>query len=663
MNNSLLIRTLRNALSTPRFIATIILLSLVTVSGCHRSSGSSHPLSLQITPTNPSVAANTSVQLTATAIYSDNRHADVTSRVSWATSNIAVATVGASDGKASGVATGTATISANLQGVTTTTTITVTRPSVMSIAVTPPVPSIAAGTSEQFIATGTFPDGTTQNLTTDITWTSSNTAVATVSNSGLASAIGPGKATISATCTVASTCSALAGNATLTVTPAMLVSIAITPTGPSVSAADTEQFTATGTYSDNSTRILTAIVTWASSNASIASISNSSGSQGLATGLIVGSTSISASLDGVSSPTVKLIVTDRVAAGLHSFTGTPDGGNPAAGLIQGTDGNFYGTTSAGGTSDHGTVFKITPTGAETVLYSFTGGTDGGVPLGGVIQGTDGNFYGTTSAGGTSGSGTVFKVTPTGAETVLYSFAGGTDGKVPLAGLIQGTDGNFYGTTQQGGASDGGTVFEVTSAGSETVLYMFTYGDDGGYPEAALIQGTDGNFYGTTAGAGTSGYGTVFKVTPAGVETVLYSFTGGSDGGASYGALVQGTDGNFYGMTELGGADNVGTVIKVTPAGIETVLHSFTNGSDGGYPTTALIQATDGNFYGTTYQGGTSDFGTIFRITPAGIETMYSFTAGDDGASPKAGLIQGTDGRFYGTTAFGGTDNDGTIFKF
>jgi uncharacterized repeat protein (TIGR03803 family) len=200
---------------------------------------------------------------------------------------------------------------------------------------------------------------------------------------------------------------------------------------------------------------------------------------------------------------------------LHAFAKSgSDGETPYAGLIQGSDGNFYGTTYFGGASGFGTVFKVTPSGTETVLYSFAGGSDGEHPYAGVIQGSDGNFYGTTYQGGTSGNGTVFKLTPSGTETVLYSFAGGSsDGANPEAGVIQGSDGNFYGTTLQGGASGLGIVFELTPGGTETILHTFAGGgSDGANPSANLVQGSDGNLYGSTGAGGTSGNGTFFKVT-------------------------------------------------------------------------------------------------------------------------------------------------------
>ena len=232
---------------------------------------------------------------------------------------------------------------------------------------------------------------------------------------------------------------------------------------------------------------------------------------------------------------------------LYSFAGgSSDGADPYHSLIQDSDGDFYGTTLAGGASKVGTIFKITPSGTESIFYSFAS-----MPWAGVIQGSDGNFYGTTASGGTNGRGTVFKITPSGTESVLYSFpAGGSD---PYCGLVEGSDGNFYGTTGANGTSDDGTVFKITPSGTETVLHAFPRrGSDGQTPYAGLIQGIDGNFYGTTYDGGTSGFGTVFKVTPSGTETVVYSFAGGSDGEYPYAGVIQGSDGNLYGTTYQGG---------------------------------------------------------------------------------------------------------------
>lgn len=345
---------------------------------------------------------------------------------------------------------------------------------------------------------------------------------------------------------------------------------------------------------------------------------------------------------------------------LYSFAGgSSDGADPYHTLIQGSDGNFYGTTLKGDTSNAGTIFKITPDGTETLFYSFVS-----VPYAGLLQGRDGNIYGTTASGGASGRGTVFKITPSGTETVLYSFpAGGSD---PYTGLIEGSDGNFYGTTGAGGTSDDGTVFKITPGGTETVLHAFAKsGSDGEIPYAGLIQGSDGNFYGTTYFGGSGGYGTIFKVTPSGTETVLYSFAGGSDGEHPYAGVIQGSDGNFYGTTYFGGTSGNGTVFRVTPSGSETVLYTFAGGStDGANPEAGLIQGSDGNFYGNTYLGGPSNLGTVFMLTPNGTETiLHAFAGGSsDGANPSANLVQGSDGNLYGSTGAGGSSGEGTFFK-
>jgi uncharacterized repeat protein (TIGR03803 family) len=345
---------------------------------------------------------------------------------------------------------------------------------------------------------------------------------------------------------------------------------------------------------------------------------------------------------------------------LHSFAGASgDGADPYHILIQASDGNFYGSTLAGGSSNGGTIYEISPSGTESLVYSFAS-----MPWAGLIQGSDGNFYGTTASGGTSGRGTVFKMTPSGTESVLYSFPAGSS--EPYCGLIQGSDGNFYGTTGANGTSDDGTVFEITPSGTETVLHAFPKtGTDGEIPYAGVIQGSDGNFYGTTYFGGSHGLGTVFKVTPSGTETVLYSFAGGSDGEHPYAGVIQGSDGNFYGTTYQGGTGGYGTVFKVTPSGTETVLYSFAGGSsDGADPEAGLIQGSDGNFYGNTYLGGAGNLGTVFEVTPSGTETvLHAFAGGSsDGANPSANLIQSSDGNLYGSTGAGGSSGDGTFFE-
>jgi len=337
-------------------------------------------------------------------------------------------------------------------------------------------------------------------------------------------------------------------------------------------------------------------------------------------------------------------------------------------LVQFTDGNFYGTTSSGGTG-YGTFVKITPSGTMTALYSFcarTGCTDGAYPQG-VILGTDGNFYGTTAGGGATGNGTVFHITSAGALTVLHSFDG-SDGDEPLGGVIQSPNNHFYGTTEYGGANNGGTIFEISATGIVSTLHSFD-GLDGQIPLGSLLRASDGNFYGTTKLGGANAGGTVFQLSAAGVLTTLYSFCAEplcSDGEGPYGGLVQGADGNLYGTTNSGGTSGNGTVFEITTAGTLTSLHSFCSQgppcTDGFYPFAGLLLA-GGKFYGTTAFGGAHEYyGTIFSITPAGaLTTLHSFDE-TDGANPVTGLAQSTSGTLYGSTTQGGSDGIGTFFS-
>jgi uncharacterized repeat protein (TIGR03803 family) len=629
--------------------------------------------SIAITPSTPILAPNTSQQFTATGTFSDNSTQNLSADLIWTSSNPAVATV-SSTGLVTTVGTGSATITATCKVARVcgtqagATTLTVTSATLLSIAITPQAPaSLAIATNQSFTATGTYSDGSTQNLTGQVVWVSATSGVATISNAagsaGVAHAVAAGTTQITAALgTVTSP------GITLSVTAATLVSIAVTPTGPGIEVGDTEQFVATGTYSDNSTQVITLTVTWASSDTSVATISNASNSQGLATGLLAGSSSITATSGAVASPPVTLTVTARTESVLWSFGSGNDGVLPLGGLVQGTDGNFYGTTTAGGANGNGTVFRLTPAGVESVLYSFDY-VDGNYPGAGLIQATDGDLYGTTELGGVDGQGNVFKITTLGVETVVFSFAGGADGRMPSAPMIQATDGNFYGTTYDGGTDNDGVVFKVTAGGTGTVLYSLgtgVSGTDAQYAYAGLTQGSDGNFYGTTGNGGVNGYGTVYEVAePGDVETVLWSFGTGSDGASPYASVVQGADGNFYGTTAGGGTFGNGTVFKVTPPATETVLYSFGGVTgDGVNPFSALIVGADGNFYGTTYGGGTYSYGTIFKLTPTGVETvLWSFGAGTDGRHPYAGLYLGADGHLYGTTESGGVNGAGTAFKY
>jgi uncharacterized repeat protein (TIGR03803 family) len=355
---------------------------------------------------------------------------------------------------------------------------------------------------------------------------------------------------------------------------------------------------------------------------------------------------------------------------LLNFDGT-NGARPYYGfLVQGVDGSFYGTTVYGGANFGGTVFKITPGGTLTTLYSLcaqTNCTDGSAPYAGLVQATDGNFYGTTQSGGANFGGTVFKITPEGTFTTLYDFcshASCIDGYQPYAGLVQGIDGTFYGTTERGGTYDSGTVFKITFGGTLTTLYSFcakTNCSDGASPFAGLVQGTDGNFYGTTDIGGTNNVGTVFKITSGGALTTTYSFVGYPDGLEPFAGLIQATDGNFYGTT----SENGGTVFKITPGGKLTTIYTFCRlpyCADGSAPYAGLVQATDGNFYGTTQSGGANSLGTVFKVISGGaLITVHRFDS-TDGAYPLAALVQATDGSFYGTTNQGGASTDGTVFR-
>ncbi len=296
----------------------------------------------------------------------------------------------------------------------------------------------------------------------------------------------------------------------------------------------------------------------------------------------------------------------------------------------------------------------------TRLYSFSGGADGGLPESWLIQASDGNFYGTTSQGGANNSGTVFQITSAGTLTTLHSFTGGADGATPIAGLFQGSDSNFYGMTTRGGANDTGTVFQITSAGTLTTLHGFNGGADGGYPLGGVIQGHDGNFYGTTSQGGANRTGSVFQITPAGTLTTLYSFTGQSDGAIPEAGLVQGSDSNFYGTTSIGGSNTYGTVFSINSNGVLTTFYQL-NRSDGRYPAAALIQASDGYFYGTAPLGGSRGAGTAFKVSSAGTFTVLFHFGGSEGKRPGASLFQAQDGLFYGTSFLGGY-RYGTLYQ-
>jgi uncharacterized repeat protein (TIGR03803 family) len=320
-----------------------------------------------------------------------------------------------------------------------------------------------------------------------------------------------------------------------------------------------------------------------------------------------------------------------------------DGALPYAGVVQGLDGNYYGTTYAGGDTGYqggddcnsrcGVVYKITAAGTLTDVYKFcseAGCADGYGPNGGLVLDSNDNFYGTTSYGGANQSGTVFQLSPTGTLKTIYSFSGGDDGQYPFSSLIQGPDGDLYGTTQAGGATKGGVIFKITTQGVPKTLYTFCNPDYCANPSLPvhLILGTDGNFYGTTGQS-------LFKITPAGVFTGLHTFSGS----VLAVSLVQGPDGNFYGDTVGDGTNGNGTFFKFVPGGTPTVLYNF-----GSYGSGSLFSVgSDGNFYGLSE--------AVVQITPAG---GFTYLGSIVGTMPLDALFQGTDGIFYGTTYYGGS---------
>ncbi len=349
---------------------------------------------------------------------------------------------------------------------------------------------------------------------------------------------------------------------------------------------------------------------------------------------------------------------------LYTFQGGSDGARPYGALVRDRMGNLYGTTNeGGGACNCGTVFKLTPDGQETILHAFTSGNDGAHPFAGLVRDGHGDFYGTTPEGGAHNSGTVFKVSPKGKESIVYSFSGGADGTQPYGALILDAEGNLYGTTQHGGTHNSGTVFKLDPAGKETVLYTFTGGTDGNTPMAELVRDDAGNLYSTTAYGGTSKAGVVFKLDPAGNETVLHSFRNEKDGAFPESGLILDKVGNLYGTAFLAGPYGSGNVFKITVSGKEKVLHLFSMPTDGNGPMARLVKDGDGTLYGTTYYGGVSNSGSIFKLGPDGTETvLHSFTMAEDGAYPYAGLIRDKEGNFYGTTEAGGEPRLGVVFK-
>jgi uncharacterized repeat protein (TIGR03803 family) len=352
------------------------------------------------------------------------------------------------------------------------------------------------------------------------------------------------------------------------------------------------------------------------------------------------------------------------AAKFHLLYAFQDGdaASPFGAMTDGNKGR-YGATYYGGANNLGAVFRLRGKGKEQVLHSFSGVSDGGNPQTDLIADAAGNLYGTASAGGSANCGTVFKMKPNGRTTVLYTFQCRPDGFTPNGGLVLDSAANLYGTTYGGGAPNMGTVFKLAADGTETIAYAFQGGSDAAYPNSGLIIDKKGNLFGTTYGGGTAGFGTVYELSAKGKETILYSFKGGSDGANPFASLSADAAGNLYGTTWGGGGNGCngngcGTVFRVAPDGTETVLHSFEGGSDGFGPYAGVTVDASGNLYGSTLYGGGSGCsgngcGLVFKLAADGTKTDLHDFIGDDGSRPSANFLADETGNLYGTTFDGG----------
>jgi uncharacterized repeat protein (TIGR03803 family) len=360
---------------------------------------------------------------------------------------------------------------------------------------------------------------------------------------------------------------------------------------------------------------------------------------------------------------------------LHSFGTNGHGPNDPrfSGIIaQSRGGNMFSTASDTWTGGDGTVFKITPQGVVIALHTFNG-TDGFEPLSGLTLSTGGHYWGTTAQGGLYGHGTLFKMSADGALTTLHDFTGGDDGGLPGAPPIEGIDENFYGTTGVGGKSgSNGTVYRISWSGAFQTIHSFGDTIPSGirYPNGPLVQGSDGFLYGTTHYGGSNGLGTIFRINVSGGFRTLVNFRGGTSGANPFGELIEGNDGNFYGVASGdGGSNGSGVLFKVSPSGKLTILHSFTGRADGSNPVGGLVQATDGNLYGTNDVGGGSGWGVLFCYSPGAVPTgltrfhvLHDFNLAT-GASPQVTLLQHTNGKLYGDTAVGGSVHRGAFYSF
>jgi uncharacterized repeat protein (TIGR03803 family) len=353
---------------------------------------------------------------------------------------------------------------------------------------------------------------------------------------------------------------------------------------------------------------------------------------------------------------------------LHEFSNLDGGPSGPWELIQSRDGDFYASTSAGGSNNVGTIVRLTQGGDVTTLVSF-GGPNGDYPEEGLIEGADGNFYGTTYQAGGMAGGAIFKMTPAGAFTNLHHFdCMNGEGLGPICRLTQTPNGEIYGTTFYGGTSgcfgnSAGTVFKITTNGEFTTVLSFNR-TNGANPQCGLILGSDSALYGSTSGGGGpsgDGYGTIFRLTTNGVLTTLHTFDYPIDGSVPSGHLLQASDGNFYGTTEYGTNNSFGTIFRMTPAGTLTTLVSF-NGTNGSNPHGDLIQPSDGFIYGRTIAGGRFDKGTLFKLSTNGVLTTILNFDGTNGVGPLAAMVVGRDGNLYGTTVIGGSGGGGVAFR-
>jgi uncharacterized repeat protein (TIGR03803 family) len=373
---------------------------------------------------------------------------------------------------------------------------------------------------------------------------------------------------------------------------------------------------------------------------------------------------VSNSLGSTTSSNASLSLISVTLAGtalttLHSFTSGADGEFPFAPLLEAPDGNYYGTTYAGGSRFFGTVFRMTTNGTVTILHPFSQSSDGGFVYAGLLLETNGLMYGATTEGGSAGDGLVYTLNTNGTLIHLASIDP-NNGAYPVAAYTQGADGLLYGVGLEGGVSGFGTVYKMATNGTFTLLYSFN-GETGAYPSCTLVQAADGEFYGTAENGGSSGYGTLFKITSSGQLTVLHSFDY-TDGEVPVPGLAQDVDGSLYGTTQYGGAYGYGTVFRLAPDGTFSTMYSFANKGDGTYPYGALMVGGDGNLYGTATGGGTYGDGTVFRLAPTGTFATVAQFDGYQGNDPSAALVQGSDGKLYGTTAEGGIANDGVTYS-